>query len=145
MRNETLSHVLRSLNLDRCTHIKENIYYIKKTVRELTYSQTLGRDKIGSTKCEFLIIADGGVKKAIILKCGNVDLHWYVFKAWRNKKVLSNALRTNIIKETWSEIETVTCCYEYGENKEEKYEMTKHLAALAGLGISDEKSCWINF
>lgn len=145
MRNETLSHILRTIKLEECELLKHNIYYMKKRVRQEIYSSDLGREKSHYTKCEFLIIADNGIKKAIIYNCGNIDLHWYTFKKWRNQGVLSNALRTGIIKEIWPQIKTVTCCYDWDENKDKKYRMTEHLASLANLGISEEESCWINF
>ena len=90
------------------------------------------------------MIADNGIKKAIILNCGDVDLHWYVFNRWRGNHILSDVLRSGIIKEIWPQITSVTCCYDWDDDKEEKYRMTKHLASLAGLGMSDEKTRWIS-
>ena len=58
--------------------------------------------------------------------------------------ILSVVLRRGIIKEIWPQITSVTCCYEWDDDKEEKYRMTKHLASLAGLGMSDEKTRWIS-
>ena len=77
-------------------------------------------------------------KQAIILRCGRIDLHWYVLRRWRKHGVLSNALRTGIIKEIWPENKKITCCYSYGENYEEKFEMTQHLADIAGLILEDD-------
>lgn len=130
MTNEKLSYVLRSIKLCDCRYLKDNIYYRIMNIP-------------GYSKCEFLIIADDGIKKAIIYNCGNQDLHWYTFHKWRKQGVLSTALRTGIIKEVWPEIQTITCCYEWNENREEKYSMTKYLASLAGLDLVEGKSCWI--
>lgn len=73
-----------------------------------------------------------------------MDLHWYVLTYWRNQNVLSNALRTGIIRQVWPHIKTVTCCYNWDDNKAEKYQKTKHLADLAGLGVIEGNSCWIS-
>ena len=43
-----------------------------------------------------------------------------------------------IIKEIWPENKKITCCYSYGENYEEKFEMTQHLADIAGLILEDD-------
>ena len=51
---------------------------------------------------------------------------------------------TFIIKDIWPKITSVTCCYDWDNDKEEKYLMTKQLASLAGLGMSDEKTRWIS-
>lgn len=145
MRNETLSYILRNMKLEKCDFLENNIYYIKKHVRQKIYSPSLGREKTHYTKCEFLIIVDNGIKKGIIYNCENNDLHWYTFHKWRNQGVISNALRTGIIKKVWPMVKTVSCCCDRNENKEEKYNMTKHLASLAGLGVSEETTPWISF
>ena len=144
MKNETLSHILRNLKLSKCKLIKENIYYVKKNVRTVRYDSEIGQEEYSNDKYEFLVIAENGIKKAIILNFGNIDLHWYVFKKWRGQHILSNALRSGVIKEIWPKINTVTSCCDYSENKEEKFKMTEHLASLAGLGISEEESLWIH-
>lgn len=144
MKNETLSHVLRNIDLSKCVYLRDGLYYIKTRVKRMVFDPDLQRDKPNYSTCEFIIITENNIKKAIIYNCGDIDLHWYTFIKWRNQGVLSNALRSGIIKEIWPEIKTVTCCYDWNENKIEKYRMTKHLASLAGLGISEEKSCWIS-
>ena len=144
MKNETLSCILKNLKLSNCVYVKENIYYINKKVKLSRYDPKTGKKKYKHSKCEFLVITEDNVKKAIVLNCGDIDLHWYVFKKWRGKHVLSNALRTGVIKEIWPEIKTVTCCCDYNDNEEDKQKMTEHLASLAGLGISTEESIWTN-
>ena len=59
------------------------------------------------------------------------------FKKWRGQHVLSNALRTGVIGEVWPENTKVTCCYNYDDNREEKYSMTKHLADIAALRFEE--------
>lgn len=140
MRNEKLSYILRNINLANCEHLCSNIYYTRMIVKQMIFNPNIQDEEPYYTECEFLVVADEGVKKAIIYNCGNIDLHWYTFQKWRKQGVLSNALRTGIIKKIWPKIKTVTCCYDWNENKEEKYSMTKHLASLAGLGISEDRT-----
>ena len=144
MTNEELSYILRSLTLDECEFIEGNAYYIKKSIKQMVYNCDIGKEVPNCSEYEFLVIAENGIKKAIILNCGNTDLHWYVLKKWRGMHILSDFLRTGIIKEVWPDIKTVTCCNERNENKENKYQMTKHLASLAGLAISEDKTMWIS-
>ena len=144
MRNEKLSYLLRNIKLSDCQYIWANIYYIKMIVKQMVFNPDKQAEEPFYSECEFLIIADDGIKKAIIYNCGDIDLHWYTFQKWRNQGVLSRALRTGVIKKVWPKIKTVTCCYDWNDNREEKYRMTEHLASLAGLGMSEEKSCWIN-
>ncbi len=144
MKNEDLSYILRSIKLSDCQYLWNNIYYIKKEIKQTVSNVNTQDKKIFYSICEFLIIADNGIKKAIIYNCGNIDLHWYTFHKWRGQGVLSNALRTGVIKKMWPQINSVTCHCEWNENREEKYRMTQHLASLADLEVSDERSCWIS-
>ena len=63
MTNQTLSYVLRNLKLKNCKFLKENIYYIRKTVKQMCYSSETGNYKPTYSKYEFLIIAEEGIKK----------------------------------------------------------------------------------
>ena len=137
MKNETLSYILRNLKLDKCECVADGIYYVKKVVKQMIYSCELGREKPNYSKYEFLVVAEKGVKKAIILNCDNSDLHWYVFKKFREQHVLSNILRSGVIKKLWPKVKEVSCCHEWNEDKDKKYQMTKHLASLAGLQIKE--------
>ena len=81
-----------------------------------------------------LVITDSELnKKGIILFMGD-DLHWYIYKKDRGKHHLSNALRTGCVKQTWSDLESITCsegCIVSAYNR------AKHLAELAGLEIRE--------
>ena len=133
MTDEQLKSVLGRIDISECEEIIENyIYYIKMPVRQRC-SCSGGGYSYYTNKYEFLVIAENGVKQAIILRCDDIDLHWHVLKKWRGQHVLSNALRTGVIGEVWPENTKVTCCYNYDDNREEKYSMTKHLADIAGL------------
>lgn len=136
MRNEKLNYTLTHINLEDCREVIENsIYYIKCPIKQRC-RHCDGSYGYTTDEYEFLIIAEDGIKKAIILRCGESDLHWYVKKKWRKSHVLSNALRTGIIHDIWPENTSITCCYEIGENYGEKYVMTQHLAEIAGLSLA---------
>ena len=103
MRNERLKSLLQKIDLEKCTPIIDNhIYYVKTPVKQRCSCIGGGYRYITTTN-EFLLIAENGVKQAIILRCDESDLHWYVLKPWRKKHVLSNALRTGVIKKLWPE------------------------------------------
>ena len=131
MTNRTLSCVLRNMDLNKCKKVKENIYYIQKEIM----SQGKKRGQY-----EFLVLVQNGMKCGIILRCGTVDLHWYVFKKYRGQSILSNALRTGIINEVWPENKVVTCSYDYEMDYDLKCSMTQHLAKLVNLEFKDGES-----
>lgn len=137
MKNEQLKYLLEKFDLDDCTPIIDNyIYYIKTPVKQRC-SCSGGRYTYVTSVDEFLIIAENGVKQAIILRCGESDLHWYVLRPWRKQHVLSNALRTGVIRDVWPENTSITCCCSYEDNYLVKRRMTMHLAEIAGLELRD--------
>ena len=65
-------------------------------------------------------------------------LHWLVLRPWRNCHILSNALRTGVVHQVWPENKTITCRYSWRDkmrDRPQKYNMTKHLATIAGLEL----------
>ena len=145
MTDEKLHSILSGIELSECTPIIDNhVYYIEKLISD-EVSCSGGGTRIKQELLEFLIIANNGIKKGIILRFGHDDLHWYVFRKWRQNHVLSNALRTGVIHKVWPENKTVTCCYNWDDDREQKYNMTKHLATIAGLSMKDEPTALITF
>lgn len=137
MKDEQLKAILDRIDLKKCEEFIDNyIYYSRQCVKQRCYRGD-GSYYYVEDEYEFLIIAQNGEKQAIILRCGYIDLHWYVLKRWRNQHVLSNALRTGIIRQVWPENTKITCCYNYYDDREEKYKMTKHLADIAELDLED--------
>lgn len=133
MVDEQLKRILLQIDLLECEEIiADYIYYIKKRIKQRYYDGE-GGYHYGTDEYEFIVITNGQEKQAIIMRCGYVDLHWYVLYKWRNKHILSDALRTGVLQEIWPENEKITCCYNYNDNREQKYNMTKHLADIAGL------------
>lgn len=138
MTDEQLKYVLeRKIDINECEEVKRNhIYYVKKDIRQ-SYYKVDGSTGYSTDEYEFLIIAENREKQGIILRCGYADLHWYVLKKWRNLHVLSDALRTGVINEIWPENDSISCSYNYGEDREKKYSMTCHLAEIANLRMKN--------
>lgn len=137
MKDETLKRVLDQMDITECEEIIDNhIYYCRKPVRQRCYRPD-GSFFYITEEYEFLVIAENDEKQAIILRCGTVDLHWFVYRKWRNRGVLSNALRTGVIHKIWPENREITCCYNYYDNRAKKLSMTKHLADIAGLVLKN--------
>ena len=134
MTDEKLATILKDqINLDDCEEIKPNhLYRIKTKVKQRVYNCDY---TYSNHEYEFIVIAENGVKKAIILRCDTIDLQWHVLKEWRGKHILSNALRTGIINKVWPDNKEITCCYDIGDDYESKYNMTQHLANIAGLKL----------
>lgn len=136
MTDEKLATILKDkINLDDCEEIEPNhLYYIKIKVKQRVHNGD-STYSYSNHEYEFIVIAENGVKKAIVLRCDTIDLHWHVLKAWRGKHILSNALRTGIINKLWPDNKEITCCYDIGDDYESKYNMTQHLADIAGLKL----------
>jgi len=82
-----------------------------------------------------LIVCYNLRKQAIILRCGDVDLHWHVLKKWSKKHILSDALRTGDINQIWPQNKTITCSYDWSDDMDVKYNMIKHFAEIANLTL----------
>lgn len=138
MNDEKLKSILESTDLHECEPIiNDYIYYCKKPIKSRA-SRSDGTYGYSVEEHEFLIIANHNEKQGIILRCGTTDLHWLVLRKWRNQHVLSDALRTGVIHNIWPENTTISCCYSWRDkmvDRPQKYAMTKHLAALAGLNM----------
>ena len=140
MKDEQLEALLKKTDLCDCESIIDNyIYYCKKAVKSRVYRGD-GTYRYSIDVQEFLIITNGEEKQGIILRCGTVDLHWFVLKKWRNQHVLSNTLRTGVINDIWPENKTISCCYSWRDkviDRPKKYAMTEYLASIAGLKFKE--------
>ncbi len=138
--DEQLERILKKMDLQECKPImKDYIYYCKKLIKSRSYSGD-GTYRYSTDESEFLIIVNGEEKQGIILRCGIVDIHWFVLKKWRKQHVLSNALRTGVINDVWPENKVVSCCYSWRDkvvDRPKKYSMTEHLANIAGLKMKN--------
>lgn len=128
---------MRKIDLNECEEIIRNhIYYIRKPIK-LRYSHYDGTFGYSTDEYEFLLIANKKIKEGIILRCGYKDLHWFIPKKLRKQHILSDALKTGVVKEIWPENKTISFCYRWDDDCsfQEKYTMTKHLADIAGLKL----------
>ena len=133
MTDESLRSVLERIDINECEEVIDDyIYYCNIPVKQRCYRGD-GSFQYVTDEYEFWVITDRGKKQVIILRCGYSDLQWHVLRKCRGKHVLSNALRTGVLREVWPENTKVTCCYNYYDDPKEKYSMTKHLAEIAGL------------
>lgn len=139
MTNKKLESILKGIDLDQCEEIiPGQIYYVKKTIKTQIYRNL--KKTYDIYDYEFLVIASNGVKQAIILRCGEEDLHWFVLRKYRGQHILSNALRTDVIHKVWPENKTITCSYNWGgegecEGYDTKYKKTQHLANIANVKL----------
>ena len=143
MKDEQLERILKNIDILECKPIIDNyVFYVKKRIKS-RISKENGKYGYGFDEYEFLVIAPKSEKQGIILRLGTSDLHWLVLHSWRNKHVLSNALRKDIIHNVWPENKTITCRYSWRDkvvDRPEKYRMTKHLSEIAGLELIDAES-----
>lgn len=138
MQEEQLEQILRRIDLTSCRPVIDGYIYYKSLLVKSRFYRGDGTYGYSTDENEFLIIASGSVKQGIIMRCGTFDLHWLVLKPWRNKSVLSNALRTGVVHHVWPENQTITCRYSWRDkmvDRPSKYNKTKHLAEIAGLKL----------
>ena len=126
MTNDTLSHILRNIDLSRG--------YLVRTVNDLeavlienhkTVTTNSGCRYVGYY--DYLVLLKAGMKAGIILKCDSVDIHVYVYPKYRDQQIVSKLTGEGFLKKLWPDIESVTCA-----NRSE-YQKIKHLAEIAGF------------
>ena len=130
MTDKTLSYVLRAIDISKGKVVRkvDNLTAVLVNNHKTVNHQTNGR-YVGLY--DYLVLLCNGKKSGIILKCGSVDIHTYVFHNYRNQHIVSRLTGNGFLKELWPDIESVTCV-----NREE-YERIKHLAEIAGFVLQD--------
>lgn len=128
MTNNTLSHVLRSINLSRGKTVRtvDNLEAVLVENHRTMETNPNGRF-VGYY--DYLILLYSGTKAGIILKCGSVDIHVYVYPQFREQHIVSRLTGEGFLRELWPDIESVTCANYF------EYDRVKHLAALAGFEL----------
>ncbi len=138
MKDEQLELILERIDIASCQPVIDKYIYYKCLPVKSRFYRGDGTYGYSTDEYEFLIIVSGNVKQGIIMRQGTFDLHWLVLKPWRNKSVLSDALRTGVIREVWPENKTITCRYSWRDkmvDRPQKYKKTEHLAEIAGLKL----------
>ena len=128
MTNDTLSHVLRNIDLSKGNLIR-TVNNLEAVLIEHHKTVTInsGRRYIGYY--DYLILLKDGAKVGIILKCDTVDIHVYVYPRYRDQHIVSKLTGDGFLKELWPDIDSVTCA-----NRRE-YEKIKYLAEIAGFYV----------
>ena len=66
MTDRTLSYVLRNIKLQDCDYLRDGIFYTRRIVAEHKYDCETGLDNPSYSECEFLVLTEHKIKKAII-------------------------------------------------------------------------------
>lgn len=126
MTNDTLSHVLRKINLSEG--------YVVRTIDDLEAILVENHKTVETNSSgryigvyDYLILLKNGIRAGIILKCGSADIHVYVYPRYRGQHIVSRLTGDGFLKELWTDIDSVTCA-----NRAE-YEKIKYLAEIAGF------------
>lgn len=134
MRDETLSYSLRNCDETKGTVVREDgdlkAILLKKRIR---YSNPIGFDtKTGSGIYELLVLTHEGKKVGGVLHCPHTDVHFHVFKQYRNKGYLSRLIRDGFLKSLWPDVTTCTIV------NIEEYERIEHLITIAGFSVHED-------
>lgn len=128
MTNNTLSHILRNIDLLK-GHLVRSVDNLDAVLieRHRTVTMNSGHRFIGYY--DYLILLKDGMKAGIIQKCDFEDIHVYVYEKYRNQHVVSKLTGEGFWKKIWPDIDSVTCA-----NRKE-YEKIKYLAEIAGFYV----------
>lgn len=127
MRDRVLASVLSQIDINKCKEIiKDEVYYIKKNVRPKSFED--GKVKRKKELDEFIVLVNNGKIVGGIFIMRTYDLHWHIFKKYRKKHYLSNALRKGILEKICPDTKEISCC-------DEDEDRCRHLAQIAGLKI----------
>ena len=126
MTNDTLSHVLRKIDLSKGKLVRA-VDDLEAVLIENHKTVTRGSDRNFIGYYDYLILLKNGAKAGIIMKCDFVDIHVYVYPQYRNKHIVSRLTDDGFLKELWPDIDSVTCANRF------EYEKKKYLAETAGF------------
>ena len=136
MTNLTLSRVLTTTDLSNGTVVKkvgnlEAILLTKKST--VLMSDRVKKDTDSYT---YLFITHEGQRVAIILKCGMVDVHFYVYPKYRGRHYLSSIIGDGFLKELWPDVRSISSV------DSSQDEMIKHLAKISGFEYRERGYRW---
>ena len=136
MTNLTLSRVLTTTDLSKGTVVKRvgNLEAILLTKKSTVLMGD--RVKTDTDTYTYLFITYEGQRVAIILKCGMVDVHFYVYPKYRGKHYLSSIIGDGFLKELWPDVRSISSV------DSSQDEMIKHLAKISGFEYRDRGYRW---
>ena len=136
MTNLTLSRVLTTTDLSKGTVVKRvgNLEAILLTKKSTVLMGD--RVKTDTDTYTYLFITYEGQRVAIILKCGMVDVHFYVYPKYRGKHYLSSIIGDGFLKELWPDVRSISSV-DYSQD-----EMIKHLAKISGFEYRERGCRW---
>ena len=136
MTNLTLSRVLTTTDLSKGTVVKRvgNLEAILLTKKSTVLMGD--RVKTDTDTYTYLFITYEGQRVAIILKCGMVDVHFYVYPKYRGKHYLSSIIGDGFLKELWPDVRSISSV-DYSQDK-----MIKHLAKISGFEYRERGYRW---
>lgn len=126
MTNDNLSHILRNIDLSKGELVRSagDLDAVLIENHKTVIVNTNGRFK---DYYDYLILLKNGAKAGIILKCGSVDVHVYVYPKYRNQHIVSRLTEDGFLKKLWPDIDSVTCA------NTDEYDRIKYLAEIAGF------------
>ena len=136
MTNLTLSRVLTTTDLSKGTVVKRvgNLEAILLTKKSTVLMGD--RVKTDTDTYTYLFITYEGQRVAIILKCGMVDVHFYVYPKYRGKHYLSSIIGDGFLKELWPDVRSISSV------DSSQDEMIKHLAKISGFEYRERGYRW---
>jgi hypothetical protein len=105
--------------------------YVNRTTR-----RTLDNNEQYQLPCsEYIILLDNdGNRVGGIFIMGDVDLHFYIFKKYRNQHYLSNFMKSGWMRILHPNLTTISVDFPKWTTE---YKAVKHLADMAGLRLID--------
>ena len=98
--------------------------------------------KYGAKKCfethELIVLTKDGDKAGVLYRVGSWNIFLVMKPEYEGQHIMSNFLKTGIIKKIWPEITAVSV---YEQQSQEEYDKRKHMAQLCHLPIRDQE--WV--
>lgn len=92
--------------------------------------------KVEYVEEEIIILTKSGIKAGGIYRMGPVDVHWVIIEEYRGQHILSDFLKTDIIREIWPENTSTELC---GVDTQDEYDKKRYLAELCHMSIKNEE------
>ena len=128
MTNNTLSYVLRNIDLTKGILVRTVGILSAVLIENHRTVETNSNGRFVNFY-DYLILLKDKEKAGIILKCGSVDIHVYVYPKYREQHIVSTLTGGGFLKDLWPDINSVTCA-----NRNE-YDRIKYLAEIAGFKL----------